>query len=120
MAARSNPLRMKMLNFGYKLGFTPIYWDGSAEVLRISHSPIRATWMKIQLLLVLAYEVFLIHVAAKPVKDGNPLGQVQIIYLTLIWILMNSCFIVVIWVSDYVDLINKLNEHYSKTFNSRK
>ena len=115
MAPKSQDLRLKLLNFGYILGFTPIRWDNSAEVLRISPSRIRLGWIKVQLLLVLIYEMFLIYQATQPGKAENPLGRLEILYLTVMWILMNPEYIGCIWLSDYVELMNKLSE-YVKEF----
>ena len=67
MSPKSKDFSMRLLNLGYTLGFTQFRWDSSAQVLRISSSRIRWVWIKIQLLLVLIYEIFLVYQAAKPV-----------------------------------------------------
>ena len=119
MAPKPQDLRMKMLNFGYTMGFTVIRWDGSAQVLRISPSRVRSAWNKIQILLVLMYEVFLVYQAVQPVKSGNLTDKMQIIYVAGTWILNNSYNIESIWTSEYVALMNKLCE-YNREFKHRK
>ena len=109
---------MKLLNVGYALGFTPIRWDSSAQILRVSPSRIRFCWIQIQLLLVLIYEVFLIYQAAT-VRAESKLDQLQMVYLAVLWIQMNFHHIGSIWASDYVELMNKLSE-YKTEFQSRK
>ena len=109
---------MKILNFGYTFCFTPIRWDSSAQVLKVSTSRIRLRWIEIQLLLVLIYEIFLVYQAAT-VKAESYLDRLKIIYVAGLWIQMNCHQIGCIWMSDYVELINKLSE-YKKEFKTRK
>ena len=119
MAPNPKDLRMEILNVGYALGFTTIRWDSSAQVLRISPSRIRSAWIKIQLLLVLIYEIFLVNQAAESVKAQSFLDRLQKIYIAGVWILTNSYNIASIWTSEYVALMNKLSE-YNREFKSRK
>ena len=119
MASKSEDFRMKLLNFGYAMGFTVFRWDSSAQVLRISPSRIRSAWIKIQLLLVLIYELFLVYQVAKSTRAESGLDLFKTIYLSVLWTALNCGHIGSIWTSEYVDLMNKLSE-YKAEFKSRK
>ena len=119
MSPKSKDFSMRLLNLGYTLGFTQFRWDSSAQVLRISSSRIRWVWIKIQLLLVLIYEIFLVYQAAKPVEAQSFLDRLQPIYVAGVWILSNCYNNASIWTSEYVALMNSLSE-YKREFQTRK
>ena len=116
MASNSHPLRMKILNFVYKVGFTPIYWDKSNAVLRISKSRIRLGWIKVQLLLVLLYELFLTYQVTR-LEDS--MGRMRVIYLAVFWTLTNCDHVGNLLAPEYVQLMNRLNA-ITRTSNLRK
>ena len=115
----SAALRMKMLQFGYNLGFTPIYWDSAKAVLKVSKSKKRLRWIHFQLLLVALYELFLFYQSVRPLGARESTSRVRVRYLAFLWIFMNCDHVGNIWISEYVTFMNNLN-HCTKNAGSCK
>ena len=98
---------MSILNFAYKVGFTPMYWDSSRSILRISNSRIRLGWVAVQLLLVLLYEMFLTYQVTR-LEDS--MDRMRVIYLAVFWTLTNCNYVGYLWAPEYVQLMNRLND----------
>ena len=113
MTAETRNLSLKILKFGYNTGFTPVYWDGGTKGLKVSNSKIRLGWTKIQLLLILLYELFLLWQALKPCSEGGT-SRIRERYLAGLWIFMNCDQIGNIFISEYVELMNKLNDYIGR------
>ena len=119
MEGQTASLRMKMLNFGYNLGFAPVYWHRSKSILKVSKSKLRLGWINVQLLLVALYELFLIYQSVKPLEAGKPTSRVRVRYLAFLWICMNCDHVGNTRISEYVNLMNNLNRCTGNTNNCK-
>ena len=117
--AKSQTLLLRILKFGFTLGFTPVYWDSSAAILKVSQSRVRLAWTKIQLVFVVLYELFLVYQAIKPLNFGGSKSRTQVRYLGVLWIFMNCDHVGNIWIPEYVVLMNELNAYTRRDKNGK-
>ena len=110
MTDTSQSLRIKILKFGYSAGLTLICWDDLHGALKLSPTKYRSRWIFLQNVLVLLYQLFLIHQSALKSLGGgfSESDLVRVRYSAGLWLFLNVNHFGDAWATEYVRLINGL------------
>ena len=99
----------KILRLGYPCGFTQIKWDRKRNIWKYEMNVLRQVWVRIQLAMVVAYDVFLVYKGWLVYNDPN-MGPGQIIriqYFIFQYVLINVNHLVGVFNGvQYVGLLN--------------